>query len=245
MGAGFKVGGNSSLGAIVAPTKENFEKMLATDKQIFNMLVTLNVWLFRRPNNKTNPKYNEYLALYQREFKKYSARQNDYRTNSLYKLGNKITEWKDKAVHFFSNTIGSLFKGLGDGGLVSVPVAIVIGATISVAALTYFIYAYFTETNTGYNALIKVLPELSAKDPELAKKIVEGVGVNENIKAESGFFSQIGKGAKIGITVAVTGIVLFGVYKIVSPSLRKKAGLSGVKRRKSKSRSKRKSKTKK
>ncbi len=197
---------------IVAPTRENFESMLANDKQIFNMLVTLNIWLFRRPQNKTSPKYSEYLKLYQTQLNLYSKRQNDYKTNTLYKISNQITAIKDNVVNFFSDAIKSF--GLGDGGLISVPIAIVIGATISVAVIAYFISSYYTETNTGFAALTKILPELSEKDPKLAKQIVDGVAAQEKTKAESGFFNQLGQGAKIGISLAGAGIIGFGFYKI-------------------------------
>lgn len=199
---------------IVAPTKENMNAMLAKDKQVFTMLVTYNIWLFRRPENLKSPQYQATLDLYNAELRKYALRQNDYKNNTLYKISNSVTEFKDKVVNYFSDLGKKLFSGMGDGGIITVPVAIAIGATLSVVAIGYFVAKYYTETNSGYNALIKMLPSIQQSDPELAKSIVAGVGKQAQAEAESGFFSQLGQGAKIFLTVAGIGVVGFSGYKI-------------------------------
>lgn len=201
--------------AVIAPTEENFKKMLQTDEQVFKQLVTVKVWLDR---NIYHRNWAATKTVYDTELAKYTKRQNDYANNKLYSISRSIQQTTNQAVAKFADFF-RFVPGLGAVPLL-VPVAVVAGATISVVAIAYFVNAYYTETNTGFAALIKLLPEIQKSDPALASQIVNAVAAQEKVEAkaeaESGFWQQLGKGGKIaiGFVGAAAGAALFyGVGK--------------------------------
>ena len=218
--------------------EQKFIKMLATDRQLYANIVKMKALVAekRKPiteykagarnrfkngteANKYIKEFNASATKYNDILKSYLERQNDYRTNTLYKLGNKITEYTDKTTNYFKSLWNSVSDGLGAFPL-AVPVAIAAGATISTIAIAYFVKSYYEKTLVDYNDSLTTISELAKVDPVLANKALDKLNEiqTEQQKAisESGIFSNIGKGLKTGLTIlsigAAAGVGLY-VYQ--------------------------------
>ncbi len=193
--------------------KEKFELMLETDKKTFEMLATYEIFLKSTPSSA--PNYALIKSTYEKVLSSYNARQTDYKTNTLYKLGNAIADYADKTTAWFKDQlskVGSWF-GLGAAPLV-VPVAIVAGSALTLTAVAYFVYKYQSKTVVDYNELAKVLPELFRANPALAERFLNDALKVTELSKKSGFFNQLSQGGKIAIATAGTGLLLFAGYKI-------------------------------
>lgn len=193
--------------------QEKFQQMLATDKKVFEMLASMRLFL-ADAKSKTLAQYSQVLASYNELKDRYNARQNDYKTNSFYKLGNYITEVADKSVQWLKDTWNSIF-GIGAVPLV-VPVAIAAGVVITSSVVAYFIYKYYSETSTDYNEALNTLELLARHNPELAEKLADKLTEVKKQENSTGFFNQLGEGVKWGLAAAgvtVAGVAVYGLNK--------------------------------
>lgn len=194
--------------------KEKFELMLQTDKKTFETLASIELFL-KSPKATSSPNYAAVKKSYDQVLARYNARQIDYKTNTLYKLGNAITDYADKTTTWFKDQlskVGSWF-GLGAAPLV-VPVAIVAGSALTLTVVAYFVYKYNSQTVTDYNQAFETLALVAKENPALADKMLSQLSEIKRGEQNTGFFNQLGQGGKIAIATAGTGILLFAGYKI-------------------------------
>jgi hypothetical protein len=192
---------------------EKLNKMLAVDKKTYEMLVSMDVFL-RDPKSQTNPNYAAIKKSFEGLRERYNARQDDYKNNSIHKLGQSITEYADKAIEWFKSisSMSPLF-GLGAAPLV-VPVAIATGAVLTVSVVTYFVYKYYSETSVDYNEALKTVELLARHNPELAEEMLKKISAVKKNEQETGLFNQVGTGLKWGIAVVSLGVVGAGTYYV-------------------------------
>lgn len=194
--------------------KEKFELMLETDKKTFETLASIELFL-KSPKATSSPNYAAVKKSYDQVLARYNARQIDYKTNTLYKLGNAIADYADKTTTWFKDQlskVGSWF-GLGAAPLV-VPVAIVAGSALTLTAVAYFVYRYNSQTVTDYNQAFETLALVAKDNPALADKMLSQLSEIKRGEQNTGFFNQLGQGGKIAIAAGGTGILLFAGYKI-------------------------------
>lgn len=188
--------------------------MLETDKKTFETLASIELFL-KSPKATSSPNYAAVKKSYDQVLARYNARQIDYKTNTLYKLGNAIADYADKTTTWFKDQlskVGSWF-GLGAAPLV-VPVAIVAGSALTLTAVAYFVYRYNSQTVTDYNQAFETLALVAKDNPALADKMLSQLSEIKRGEQNTGFFNQLGQGGKIAIAAGGTGILLFAGYKI-------------------------------
>jgi hypothetical protein len=218
--------------------EQKLKKMLATDRLLYANIVKMKALIAERRKPITEykagsrnvfkngtqangyiKKFNALAQDYNSILKAYLDRQNDYRTNKLYSLGNKVTEYTDKATNYFKSLWNSVTDGLGALPL-AVPIAIATGATISAIAIAYFVKSYYEKTLVDYNDSLKTIEQLAKVDPVLADKALDRLNEiqqeQQKAMSESGLFSNVGKGLKTGLTILSIGAaagVGFYVYQ--------------------------------
>jgi hypothetical protein len=204
--------------------KTKFEQMLATDQKVYANIVKMKALIAERRKPATDfnngsrevfkttaeakayaDELNTLIQNFNDILKDYKARQADYRTNSLYKLGNKINEVNDKVTSYFKSLWNDL-TGLGALPALApliLPVSIAAGATVTAVAIAYFVGKYYESTLVDYNDSLETIKELAKTDPALADKALDKLNEIEKEQqkrvAESGLFADAGKGIKYGI----------------------------------------------
>ena len=162
---------------------------------------------------------------------RYNARQNDYKTNKAYKLGNSIKEWGGgmaRTLKGWWNSIAgaaSSLKGLGEPLSLTVAAVVATGAVISVAIVAFFVNKYFTETYSDLVAGQEAIAEVNKTNPPLAAQMQADLNKSqttkdeiaaEEAKSSGSFLDNISNGVKYGIAaiaVLVGGGVAYTQYE--------------------------------
>jgi hypothetical protein len=209
-----RLNGLGSLGDL--SNEDKLKIMLETDKKTYESLATIRIFL-SDPASKSNPNYTKIQASEVALSQRYNARQDDYKNNTAYKLGAAINEWSDGVTGWFKQTWENISSsglwGLGAAPLV-VPVAIAAGAVLTVSAVAYFVYSYYTETSVDYNEALKTVELLARHNPVLAEKMLDQISAVKQNEQETGLFNQAGVGLKYGLIAAGVGVAALATYGV-------------------------------
>lgn len=169
-------------------TEKDFDKMLKADEEVYANLLQIKKliedhhksWTAGKPINDVEFKKLQVLEDQYKLIKaKYEARQNDYKTNSVYKFSTTVSKW----VSDFTDEMAS-YVGLG-AAPIAVPVAWVIGIAAGAAVIAYFCAKYSDETQIDYSDSLKVIAEVAKVNPPLAKAMHNSLNELKKLEIEN------------------------------------------------------------
>lgn len=209
-----------NLNGLAGAEQDQFAQMLEMDKQVYKNLYQ--AWynyhlLYERykkmPSGPVkNAEYNRLKPIAEKLiylYNRYNARQNDYRTNTTYRVANGVKEWGDNVASKFKSAWNNLVSSLQGLGIAPAVIPIVIGAAtlLSIAVVSFFIYKYYKSTQLDVDDSTKLIQSAYALDPEIGKSVANKLA---GMYAEAGNGSQnplaqLGQGAKTALAVAEIG----------------------------------------
>lgn len=224
--------------------EETFKNMLMLDQYTYANIVKLRAFLIEsfKPIGQFNINYkanksivpfktaaeaSAYIKVWTANKKKlddlqdrYNKRQSDYRNNTVYKLGQSITNASNSIVQK-SKAVWDKLKslmGLGIAPALIVPIATVTGAVLVTTVIAYFIYKYQKETAVDYNDGLAVIAELSKTNPALAEQMLDDLN-NQQSEQSEGWLEKLQKNIAWLGAAAIGGILLLeytGKTKLLS-----------------------------
>lgn len=215
--------------------QETFQKMLELDKLIYENVIQAKALLkegikqikdyeernirIKFQNNEQKEsfkiKLNEKIRKYNTIISAYIKRQKDYRENTIYKLGKSIQDWANSTTNYLTNLWNTIVSSLGVVPLI-VPAAWVIGTTVSIGVVTFFIKQYYSETIIDYNESLKLITDIGKFNPELADKMFEDLNKAKEKESKSGITAQIGMGAKIALIITGSAVAIGLVILVIN-----------------------------